>query len=126
MARGQTVILAGPPQRLLAHRLVDAAPDRARVIIQEETRSNQQNDRMWAMLSDLARARPDGRVLTTEKWKCLFLDALGEKANWEPSLDGDGVVNVGYRSSRLSKSKMSELIDFIEAWGTQKGVRWSV
>ena len=31
----------------------------------------------------------------------------------------------GFRSSRLSVSQMRELIDFIDAWGSQNGVKWT-
>jgi len=95
-------------------------------------RTNEQNKKMQAMLTDVARAKPDGRVLTTDNWKCLFMDAVAKETNnasftakWEPGLDGEGVVNLGYRSSRLSKSDMADLISFIDAWGTAKGVVWS-
>jgi hypothetical protein len=34
-------------------------------------------------------------------------------------------VNLGYRSSKLRKSEMADLITFIEVWGAENGVRWS-
>jgi hypothetical protein len=79
---------------------------------------------MWAMLSDIARAKPGGRDLTTDKWKALFMDAIGIPADWEPGING-GVVNVGYRSSRLTKEQMSDMIEQMYAYGAEHGVEWS-
>jgi hypothetical protein len=113
-------------------RVVRKAPNDYVGIVEEQKRSNAQNDKMWAMLTDIALAAPDGRKLEPRKWKNLFMDALERELNdaafgsqWEPGLDGEGVVNLGHRSSRLNKSQMGELLSFIEAWGTQKGVQWS-
>lgn len=125
MSKGQTVILAGPYQRALAMRMVALAPDRAVLTISEEKRSNDQNAKMWAMLSDISRAKPEGRKLPTEKWKALFMDAAGQKVDWEPGLDGNGVVPVGYRSSRLTKAEMSDVIECIYEYGSRHGVLWS-
>jgi hypothetical protein len=87
---------------------------------------------MQAMLSDVAISKPGGRKLLPHQWKALFMDALERETNnaafgsrWEPSLDGEGVVNLGYRSSKLRKSEMADLITFIEVWGAENGVRWS-
>jgi hypothetical protein len=121
---GQTIRLTNASNRSRAALLCHQAPVGAVVNIRPATRSGEQNSKMWAMLSDIARAKPQGRELTTDKWKALFMDAIGIPADWEPGLDG-GVVNVGYRSSRLSKEKMSEMIEQIYAYGAEHGVEWS-
>lgn len=132
MASGQTLCLNSIGQRVIAHRLIEIAPAGAVVNIREATRTSDQNRKMQAMLSDVARARPGGRRLTTDQWKCLFMDAVAKEtknaaftSRWEPALDGEGVVNTGYRSSRLTKSEMGDLITFMLAWGDQQGVEWS-
>lgn len=125
MANGQTIILASSYQRALAHRLIDAAPPGAVLNVREAARTSEQNSRMWAMLSDVARAKPEGRVLPTEIWKCLFMAACGHKVRFEPGLDGDGVVPMLFRSSRLNKSEMSDLIECIAEYGARHGVQWS-
>jgi hypothetical protein len=88
-------------------------------------RTNEQNAKMWAMLSDLSRAKPQGRSLRPEHWKCLFMDDLGHKPDWQPSLGGESVVNVGYKSSRLTKAQMSDMIERMYAYGAEHGVEWS-
>lgn len=125
MARGQTLILSSPAVRQLAHKLIDAAPDRAVLNIQEAKRTNDQNAKMHAMLSDVARAKPNGRVLPTDVWKSLFMAEAGFKPRFEPSLDGNGVVPVGYKSSGLSKAEFSDLIEAIYSFGAEHGIRWS-
>lgn len=124
MANGQTIRLTGVGNRTIAHRWIDIAPHGAVVNIQEANRTNDQNAKMWAMLSDIARAKPQGRTLTTDKWKALFMDAIGIPADWEPGLNG-GVVNVGYRSSRLTKAQMSDLIEQMYAFGAEHDVEWT-
>lgn len=133
---GQTITLNFTEQRKLAKQLIDAAPQGAICNIKEATRSSEQNAKMWAMLSDVARAKPEGRALRTDQWKCLFMDAVGaqrrsEKADsapfeiqWEPGLNG-GVVCLGYKSSRLAKRDFIDLIECIYAYGAEHGVRWS-
>lgn len=122
---GQTIILSHQVARAKAHRLIDAAPDRAVLNIREANRSSDQNAKMWAMLSDIARAKPGGRVLTTECWKALFMNAAGFACTFEPSLDGKGVVPLGFKSSRLTKAEFGELIEAIYAFGAEHGVEWT-
>lgn len=122
---GQTVRLVGEAQRKLAHRLIDAAPADCVVNIREAKRSLEQNAKMHAMLSDVSRSKPMGRVLKPEGWKALFMDMIDKKPSWEPNLDGTGVVCIGYKSSHLNKSEMSDLIESIYAFGAEHGVVWS-
>ncbi len=125
MANGQTVILATRAHRQRAHALLDAAPEGAVVNIRAATRTSEQNDKMWAMLSDVSRAKPEGRVLPPEIWKCVFMADVGHQCRFEPSLDGKGVVPIGFKSSRLTKGEMSDLIESIYAYGAEHGVQWS-
>ena len=121
---GQTVILFGDTQRALAKRLIDQAPGRAVVNIRKERRSNDQNAKMWSMLSEVSRAKPEGRELTPEVWKSLFMHALDHSQRFEMALDGNGVVPVGFRSSRLTKEQMSDLIETVYEYGARHGVQF--
>lgn len=125
MANGQTIILRGDSQRDFAKQLIARAPADAVVNIQAARRTNDQNAKMWAMLSDVSRAKPMGRVLRPEGWKAMFLDTIGKRPAWEPNLDGTGVVCIGYKSSHLSKDEMSDMIEAIYAFGAEHGVAWS-
>jgi hypothetical protein len=120
----QTVILRGPDQRRLAREIIDRAPQDAVVRVSEPTRNNDQNARMWAMLSDISRAKPEGRKHTPEVWKALFMHALGYETRFEMGLSGEPFP-IGFRSSRLTVREMADLITFIAEYGDRMGVQWS-
>lgn len=122
--RGQTVILRGDDQRQLAKRLIDAAPADAVVNVQEARRTLDQNARMWAMLSDISRAKPGGRVADPETWKALAMHACGFAVQFEIGLNGQPFPT-GYKSSRMTKAEMSMLIEWLFAYGAEVGVAWS-
>jgi hypothetical protein len=121
----QTVILRGWNSGVQAKRLIDAAPPGSVVKIEPPKRTEDQNAKLWAMLSDVSRAKPEGRDYPPEIWKSLFMAAAGFTPRFEPSLDGKGVVPIGYKSSRLSKAEFSDLIETIQEYGACHNVQWS-
>jgi hypothetical protein len=120
----QTVILGSQHEREIARRLIDKAPHNAVLTIREAKRTTEQNDKMWSMISDISRAKPDGRMHTPEVWKALFMHACGHAVQFEHGLDGQPFP-VGFRSSRLTKQQMSDLIEFLYQYGAEKGVIWT-
>jgi hypothetical protein len=113
----------GPVTRARAADLLARVPDGTRVEFKGGRRTLPQNDRMWAMLTDVARQKEHaGRRFTPDQWKVLFLHAIGREVQFLPSLEGDTFIPWGQSSSDLSKTEMSELIEFIAAWGAQNGV----
>lgn len=124
MASGQTIILRGDTQRALAKRLIDKAPPNAVVSVKEETRSSDQNALMWSLLSDISRSKPDGREHTPEVWKALAMHACGHAVQFQTGLDGEPFP-MGFRSSRLTRRQMSDLIDFLFEYGSRHGILWS-
>lgn len=121
---GQTVILHGDLQRAQAKQLIDCAPANAVVNIKQQKRTIPQNAKMWSMLSDISRAKPEGRCHTTDVWKCIFMNACGHQIQFVPGLDGE-VFPMGFKSSQLTLEQMITLIDFIYWYGAQHGVVWS-
>lgn len=117
----QTVILDSRYRRDQAHKLIDAAPLFAVVTVSPPKRTVPQNSRFWAMLSDVSRAKPDGRVHTPEAWRDLFMHAMGHSVRFEMGLNGEPFP-AGFRSSKLSKEQMGDLMEFIAAWGAERGV----
>jgi hypothetical protein len=106
-----------------AARYIDQAPSGTRIEFKAARRSIPQNDRMWAMLTDIAAQKEHcGRKYTPDQWKVLFLHACGREVQFIPSLDGSTFIPWGQSSSDLSKQEMSELIDFMLAWGAENGV----
>lgn len=117
----QVVILDSRYRRDQAHRLIDAAPVGAVMTIAPAKRSGEQNSRFWAMLSDISRAKPDGRKHTPETWKQLFMHAMGYATRFEMGLNGEPFP-IGFRSSQLSVGEMSDLMEFMSAWAAEKGI----
>ena len=121
---GQTVILRKQEQRDLAKSMIDAAPIDAVVNVREATRNKDQNAKMWAMISDISRAKPEGRRHTPDDWKCLFMNACGFEVQFLHGLDGDPFPS-GFRSSRMTVRQMADMITFIYAYGDRHGVKWT-
>lgn len=123
MAEKYTIILSNDYQRQRAKAMIDRAPPNVVVTYDEPRRSLPQNAKMHAMLTELALAKPDGRSMPVHKWKALAMDMAGCKPEWERSLDGDSMVCVGYKSSRLSKDKMSDVIEAIRFYAATHNVQ---
>jgi len=118
------IALTSPMQRERAKHLVDKAPDGFIAEVREPRRTLSQNDRLWALLTDVSLSKPQGRRHTPEEWKIIFMAACGWDVMFLEGLDGRPFP-AGFRSSQLTKSQMSDLQGFIEAWGSENGVRWS-
>jgi NinB protein len=94
-----------------------------RVEVREPKRTDTQNDRLWAILSDIAKhATINGKRYTPDQWKCVFMEAIGEEAQFLPTLDGNSFFPPGFRSSKLSVAQMSELQTFMEAWAAENHI----
>jgi hypothetical protein len=118
-----TLILDSNARRALAVEWVMAAPMATVLTFRKPGRTIPQNDRFWAMLTDVARqAQHNGRKYSADAWKALFMNALGHEVNFMMGLSGEPFP-IGFRSSKLTKEQMSELMDFIEAWAAQNGVK---
>jgi NinB protein len=117
------IVLKTPADRAKAVEWAQRSPDGTRITFQGVKRTLPQNDRMWAMVTDVSRqARHKGNFYSPDQWKVLFMHACGREVQFLPALDGSTFVPWGGHSSDLSKSEMSELIDFIAAWGAEHGV----
>ena len=112
----------GPTSRARAMRLMERVPEGTRVEFKGARRTLPQNDKMWAMLSEIARQKTHcNRRYTADTWKAIFMHAMGRETVFVPALDGEPFP-LGWRSSDLSKEEMSELIEFIQSWCAQNGV----
>jgi hypothetical protein len=102
------------------------SPLGTRIAFKATKRSVPQNDRMYAMLGEIAaQVKWHGVTLKVDDWKQIFLDALKRELRIVPNLDGTGFVNLGRSSSDLSKEEMSDLIAIIEAWGAKHNVQFN-
>lgn len=101
------------------------APWGSRVEFKAERRTLAQNDRLWAMLTDISTQKEHaGRKFTPDQWKVLFMAACGREVQFLPSLDGSTFIPWGQSSRDLSKEEMTNLIEFMFAWGAENGVQF--
>lgn len=99
------------------------APAGTIVEFKESKRSTEQNSRMWAMLTEVARQVPwHGVRLTAEDYKLLFMDALNQEMRLVPNLNNNGFTNLGRSSSKLTKSEFGDLMTLIEEFGARHDV----
>lgn len=97
------------------------AGHRLELVVREGKRTNEQNKRMWAMLTDISeQVTWYDHKLTPEEWKAVFSAAL-KKQKVVPGLDG-GFVVLGTSTSKMTKAEMSELQELMTAFGVERGV----
>jgi hypothetical protein len=119
------VVITSRAMRERAAGWVEKAPAGTRIEFKAPRRTLPQNDRMWAMLTDIAKqVKWHGLRLSADDWKLIFLEALKREMRMVPNLDGDGFVNLGRSSSDLSKGEMGDLMELIEMFGAKHEVRF--
>jgi hypothetical protein len=100
-----------------------------RVTVGEPKRSHEQNDRMWAMLTEVSEQLEwpvDGRMrkLSAEEWKDVLTAGLKREQKVAQGIDG-GFVILGQRTSQMTKRELSDLMELIAAFGAERGVVFS-
>ena len=121
MSRYEFVIHKGN-RETLAQKLL-ALPTGWRVGFQEPKRTVDQNSRMWVLLTAISTQLVwHGQRLTPDDWKLVFMAALNQELRLVPNIHGNGFVQLGRSSSKLSKAEMSELMELIEAFAAERGV----
>lgn len=118
------VILNSKAKRETAARWCMNAPEGTQVEFREKRRTDDQNRLMWAALTALSKARPfhNGVKMNPDTYKAMFMHALGHETRFIPTMDGDGVFPLGYRSSRLTVPEMSDLIELMHAFAAREGI----
>jgi hypothetical protein len=112
--------LTGQIARAAAIRRIREAPDGYVVTIKAPTRTLDQNALLHAVLSDISKqAKYLGSYRSVEFWKGLFVSgweiATGRKPLIVPGLEGE-FINIRESTTTLSQKKLSELVEYIEAW----------
>lgn len=97
------------------------AEHRLTLEVKPEKRSDAQNRRLWAMLTDISeQVEWYGQKLTPLEWKHVFSAALN-KQKVVPGLDG-GFVVLGLSTSKMTKGEMSDMQELMTAFGAERGV----
>ena len=112
--------------RGLAIRWVSAAPEGTIVSFQSEPkRTDDQNAKMWPMLTDISKqVMHHGKPRSKESWKLIIMHALKYETSFEMGLNGEPFPT-GFSSKELGKDQFSELIEYIYAFGADNEVKWS-
>jgi len=119
------LVLANDIFRQRAIDWIRKAPKDTRVTFVGPKRTLPQNDRFWAMLTDVStQVVWHGVKLSPDDWKLVFLDGLKRELRLVPNIDGNGFVNLRRSSSDLSKEEMADLFELMEAFGATHGVEF--
>jgi len=89
----------------------------------DEKRSLIQNKKLWAMLTDFKPIYFNNRLWDQEHWKAFLMSAFNQEMPIV-GLNGEPVM-MGLSTSKLTKKRFAEFIEFIYAAGSQRGVMWS-
>lgn len=120
---GLLLVLYGARERQRAHIMIDNAPALARVTFEAPRRTLPQNALLHSLIGEVAsQLLYHGQRLTVDDYKLVFLASLKSEMRIVPNLDGDGFVNLGRKTSRLTKEECSFLIDIVRAYGEKHGV----
>ena len=121
----RATLILGPETRPKATKWVQNLPDGDVVEFRRPKRSTVQNNRMWAMLTDVAtQVEWNGGWLDTDDWKTLFMDTLKHELRMVPAISGVGETNLGRSTSKLTVPEMSDLMMVIEVFGATHGVKF--
>ena len=99
-----------------------------RLEIKAQSRSEEQNAKYHAMLSEIAvQAQHLGAKWSAEDWKRLLVDLFAKETGLQggkiiPSLDSTGIVQLGLQTRNFTKEQAMEFITFLEAWGATNGI----
>lgn len=99
-----------------------------RMEIKNESKSRDQEEKYHAMIGEIAtQAQHLGAKWSAEDWKRLLVDLFAKETGLQggkiiPSLDGQGIVQLGLQTRNFTKEQAMEFIIFLEAWGTNNGI----
>lgn len=92
--------------------------------VREFTRTAEQNRLLWAMLRDISeQVNWHGQKLSDTDWKHVFSAAMSQQ-RVVPNIDSTGFVVLGKGTSKMSVTEMSDMIELMQAFGAQHGVKF--
>lgn len=113
----------------LLWQFIRQAGRKVQITVADPTRTMEQNRLMWAMLGDLENQLKwpvDGElcVLEPEEWKTILTAGLRRDTRMAKGIDG-GTVLLGMKTSSMTKSEMSDLIELMYSFGARHDVEWT-
>lgn len=96
------------------------------VEVRAPKRTEEQNAKLHAMLSDISRQKDfNGQKRTIEQWKMIFVSAHRIATNGQVEmaigLEGE-VVNLRESTAQMGVRRLASLIEYIDAWAADNGV----
>jgi uncharacterized protein (UPF0248 family) len=111
--------------RAQVHRVIDGTGEGWRIEFKPPRRNLVLNDLMWAKLTDISeQVIWYGERLTPENWKDVLTASL-RNCRVVPTIDGDGLVPLGLRTSTMGDEEFHLLLDLIDYFAAQQGVIYS-
>lgn len=118
------IVINGNYDRDRASQWAKSAPSGCIIEFRQSKRSLDQNSRLWACLTEIARkVEWHGMKLPADDWKDIFTAAL-RKHRFVPGLDANTVVPLGMRTSDMTKQEFSDLLELINAFAAEHGVEF--
>jgi len=100
--------------------------------IKSASKTCPQNSKYHAMIDEIAQqASHLGAKWDAEDWKRLLVDQFIKEMNGVggskiiPSLDGTGIIQLGFQTRKFTKEQASEFVEFLHAWGAEHGIVYS-
>ena len=96
--------------------------------IKPAKRSCPQNDKYHAMIAEIAQqAQHLGAKWDEESWKRFLVWQFAKDTGLNagkivPSLDGTGIVALGFQTRNFTKEQGSQFIEWLYAWGATNGI----
>jgi len=125
------------PARRNAIAAVESAPDGDTVTIAEPTKKRIQEEKYHAMMADIAQqATYAGKKWDEYDMKRILIDEFADEMRNAgtplhhdgriiPSENGLRVIQLGVQSSRFWVKEAAQFIEFLYAFGADRGVEWS-
>lgn len=110
-------------RKMAAHWVANVSPGTT-VEFRAARRSNDQNALMWSLLTQISKQLDwAGEKRSPEDWKDLLTAAL-RHIECVPGIVPGTVVPLGMRTSQMTSAEISDLIESIIAFGTERGVKF--
>lgn len=118
------IVVNGNYDRDRASQWAKSAPSGCIIEFRQSKRTLDQNARLWACLTEIARkVEWHGMKLPADDWKEIFTAAL-RKHRFVPGLDANTIVPLGMRTSDMTKQEFSDLLELINAFAAEHGVEF--
>lgn len=137
MSETKLFILAHETARKRACQAVAEAPAGWAVRLSPPVKRRIQEERYHAMMNDIAdQTEYAGKRWDREDMKRILIDEFADEMRKAgtplhhdgriiPSEDGRRVIQLGVQSSRFYVKEASQFIEFLFAWGADRGVVWA-